>query len=126
VAEAGSGLGSLTIGIAFAAVLLAAPLLAGQLHADVRVFSDPRIWFVGLGVGVLSTAVPYALDQLVLAIIARARFALLLALLPATAAGIGAVMLHQWPTPAELAGIALVMVALVISADDSVAEDAGN
>lgn len=56
----------------------------------------------------------------------RARFALLLALLPATAAGIGAVMLHQWPTRTELAGIALVMTALVISAQDSVAEDTGN
>ena len=35
-------------------------------------------------------------------------------------------MLHQWPTPTELAGIALVMTALVISADDSVVEDTGN
>ncbi len=126
VAEAGSGLDSLTIGMAVAAVLLAAPLLAGQLHADAQVLGDPRIWLVGLGVGVLSTAVPYALDQFVLTLITRARFALLLALLPATAAGIGAVMLQQWPTPTELAGIALVMTALVISAEGSVAEHTGN
>nr|WP_099251906.1 EamA family transporter [Mycobacterium sp. shizuoka-1] len=125
VAETGSGQGSLAIGMAVAAVVLAAPLLAGQLHTDARVLTDPRIWLVGLGVGVQSTAVPYALDQFVLTLIPRARFALLLALLPATAAGIGAVMLHQWPTPTELAGIALVMTALVISADDSVAEDTG-
>jgi inner membrane transporter RhtA len=126
VAEAGSGLGSLAIGMAVAAVLLAPLLLAGQLHTDAHVFSDPRTWFMGLGVGVLSTAVPYALDQFVLRVITRARFALLLALLPAAAAGIGAVMLHQWPTPTELTGIALVMTALVITADDSVAEDTGN
>lgn len=126
VAEAGSGLDSLTIGMAVAAVLLAAPLLAGQLHADAQVLGDPRLWLVGLGVGVLSTAVPYALDQFVLTLITRARFALLLTLLPATAAGIGAVMLQQWPTPTELAGIALVMTALVISAEGSVAEHTGN
>lgn len=126
VADAGSGLDSLSIGIAVAAVLLAAPLLAGQLNTEAHVLSDPRTWFLGLGVGVLSTAVPYALDQFVLTLIPRARFALLLALLPATAAGIGAIMLHQWPTATELAGIALVMTALVISADDSTAGDTGN
>ena len=87
---------------------------------------DETDMLVGLGVGVLSTAVPYALDQFVLTLITRARFALLLALLPATAAGIGAVMLQQWPTPTELAGIALVMTALVISAEGSVAEHTGN
>ncbi|NTY61452.1 EamA family transporter [Mycolicibacterium sphagni] len=126
VADAGSGLDSLAIGTAVAAALLAAPLLAGQLYTDAHVLGDSRTWLLGLGIGVLSTAVPYALDQFVLAVITRARFALLLALLPAAAAGIGAVMLHQWPTPTELAGIALVMTALVISADDSVAEDTGN
>ena len=126
VAEAGSGLDSLATGLAVAAVLLAAPLLAGQLRSAAGVLTDPRTWLVGLGVGVLSTAVPYALDQFVLTLIPRARFALLLALLPATAAVVGAVMLHQWPTPTELVGTALVMVALVISADDSVVEDAGN
>nr|WP_183517971.1 EamA family transporter [Mycolicibacterium sp. BK634] len=126
VADAGSGLDSLAIGMAVAAVLLAAPLLAGQLHTDAHVLGEPRTWLLGLGVGVLSTAVPYGLDQFVLTFISRARFALLLALLPAAAAGTGAVMLHQWLTVAELAGIALVMAALVISADDSVAEDTGN
>ncbi|WP_059016332.1 EamA family transporter [Mycobacterium sp. M26] len=126
VADAGSGLDSLAVGMAVAAALLAAPLLAGQLHTDAHVLRDPRIWLVGLGVGVLSTAVPYALDQFVLTLIPRARFALLLALLPATAAAIGAVMLHQSPRPTELAGIALVMAALVISAQDSVATETGN
>lgn len=126
VADAGAGLDSLAVGMAVAAVLLAAPLLAGQLFTDAHVLGAPRIWLVGLGVGVLSTAVPYGLDQFVLRVITRARFALLLALLPAAAAGVGAAVLHQWPTLTELAGIALVMTALVVSADDSVAEDTGN
>lgn len=116
VADAGAGLDSLAVGMAVAAVVLAPPLLSGQLLSDATVFAEPRTWLLGLGIGVLSTAVPYALDQFVLTRISRARFALLLALLPATAALVGAVMLRQLPTPAEVAGIALVMAALIISA----------
>jgi inner membrane transporter RhtA len=73
------------------------------------------VWLLGAGVGVLSSAIPYALDQRVLTTIGRARFALLLALLPATAAVVGAVVLAQRPTIAELTGITLVMAALVLS-----------
>lgn len=116
VADEGSGLDSLTVGIASAAVLLAAPLLVHQMVSDPSTFAQPRTWMLAVGVGVLSTAIPYALDQVVLTTVGRARVALLLALLPATAAVIGALMLAQRPTLAEVAGIALVMVALVISA----------
>ena len=117
VADAGSGLDSLAVGMAVAAVVLAAPLLSHQLVDDASVFSDPRVWALGAAVGVLSTAVPYGLDQVVLRRMGRARFALLLALLPATAAVVGAVALAQRPTVAEVAGIALVMAALVVSAE---------
>jgi inner membrane transporter RhtA len=116
VADAGGGLDSLAVGMAVAAAVLAAPLLSGQLFEDAAVFAEPRTWLFGLGVGVLSTAVPYALDQVVLTRVGRTRFALLLALLPATAAVVGALLLHQIPAAAEVAGIALVMAALVISA----------
>ncbi|UNB56371.1 EamA family transporter [Mycolicibacterium sp. YH-1] len=115
VADAGSGLDSLAVGMAAAAVLLAPALLTGQFIEDASVLADSRVWLLGVAVGVLSTAVPYALDQLVLTAIGRARFALLLALLPVTAAFVGAVMLGQRPTFAETAGIALVVAALAIS-----------
>jgi inner membrane transporter RhtA len=118
VADAGAGLDSLAFGTAAAAVLLALPLLLGQLLDDAAVFADPRTWLLGLGIGVLSTAVPYALDQVVLTRVGRARFALLLALLPATAAVVGATLLAQAPTLAEAIGIAMVMAALVVSAGD--------
>lgn len=116
VADEGSGLDSLAVGMAAAAVLLAVPLLLPQLLENATVFAEPRTWLVGIGVGVLSTAVPYALDQVVLTRIGRARFALLLALLPVTAAVVGAVVLAQRPSLAEAAGIALVVAALVVSA----------
>jgi inner membrane transporter RhtA len=115
VADEGAGLDSLAVGMAVAAVVLSAPLLFSQLTTDASVFAAPRTWLLGVGVGVLSSAVPYALDQFVLTEIGRARFALLLALLPATAAVVGAALLAQRPSVTELAGIALVMLALVIS-----------
>ncbi|MDY6999522.1 MAG: EamA family transporter [Actinomycetota bacterium] len=116
VADAGAGIDSLAVGMAAASLALAPALVGTQLGTDAAVFAESRTWLYGLGVGVLSSVIPYALDQPVLATIGRARFALLLALLPATAAVVGAVVLAQRPEPVELAGIALVMLALVINA----------
>ncbi|MEV0298073.1 EamA family transporter [Nocardia sp. NPDC050710] len=116
VADAGEGLDSLAVGMAAAAALLAPLVMIPQLIIDAAVFADPHTWLLGVGVGVLSSAVPYALDQLVLTTVGRARFALLLALLPATAAIVGAIVLTQRPAALEIIGIALVMLALTVSA----------
>ena len=72
----------------------------------------------GLGVGVLSSVVPYVLDQVVLRRVGTARFAVLLALLPATATVVGLVLLAQLPGPAEAAGIAAVVVAVALRSRD--------
>lgn len=72
-------------------------------------FLSPLLLAAGLGVGVSSSVIPYVCDQLAMARLPRATFALLLALLPAMASLIGAVVLHQLPTLAEVAGIALVI-----------------
>jgi inner membrane transporter RhtA len=116
VADRGEGLDSLALGMAIGAAALAPFILIPQARIDSSVFADSRTWLLGLAIGLLSTAVPYALDQLVLAVVGRAKFALLLALLPATATVIGATVLLQTPTPAELFGIGLVMLALLIGA----------
>lgn len=115
-ADSGDGLDSLALGMAIGAAVLAPFILIPQAFVDSAVFLDSRTWLLGLAVGLLSTAVPYVLDQLVLRVVGRAKFALLLALLPATAAVIGATVLRQTPTPAELLGIVLVMLALLIGA----------
>ena len=70
----------------------------------------------GAAVGLLSNLIPYGLDQVVLPRLSPARFALLLALLPATAALVGAVALAQVPTPVEAAGIGLVVLAVAVRA----------
>ena len=56
-----------------------------------------------------SSVIPYVCDQLAMAQLPRATFALLLSLLPAAAAAIGFLVLRQVPTVAELVGIALVI-----------------
>ncbi len=119
VADTGDGLDSLAAGMSLAAVVLAPVILIPQAAVDASVFTDPRTWLLGLCIGLLSTAIPYALDQLVFVQIGSATFALLLALLPVTATLIGIAVLHQIPNFPELTGIALVVVALLLSARDA-------
>jgi inner membrane transporter RhtA len=73
------------------------------------VLSHPALLGAGIGVGISSSVIPYVCDQLAMARMARATYALLVSLLPATAAVIGAVVLGQLPMPAEVAGIGLVV-----------------
>jgi inner membrane transporter RhtA len=99
----------LLAGFTVAAVLLA-PLAAGTGPA----WSSPSLLLLGLGAGVLSTVVPYVLDQTVLRRVGRARFALLLALLPATASVVGMLVLAQVPLPLEALGIVAVVAAVAL------------
>jgi inner membrane transporter RhtA len=68
----------------------------------------------GMGVGVCSSVIPYVCDQLAMARLPRATFALMLALLPVFATVIGAIILHQVPTVRDLLGIGLVIVAVAL------------
>ena len=70
--------------------------------------TQPVLLLAGIGVGICSSVIPYVCDQLAMARLPRATFALLLSLLPAWAAIIGLVVLHQVPTIIEIAGILLV------------------
>jgi inner membrane transporter RhtA len=71
-------------------------------------FASPVLMAAAIGVGISSSVIPYVCDQLAMARLPRASFALLLSLLPATATLIGVLVLRQMPTPAETLGIALV------------------
>ncbi len=109
VAARGAGLDDLAVGFVLASVLLAPlALTAGAA------LSSPRLLLLGLAVGVLSSVVPYALDQVVLRRVGRARFAVLLALLPVTATVVGLVVLGQLPSPLEAAGIAAVIAGVAL------------
>jgi inner membrane transporter RhtA len=80
-------------------------------------FTDPLALGAAIGVGVTSSVIPYVFDQLAMRRIARATYALLVALLPATATVIGVIVLTQVPTPAELLGVALVIAAVALHRD---------
>ena len=77
-------------------------------------FVSPPLLGAAVGIGVSSSVIPYVCDQLAMARLPRAAFALLLALLPATASVIGIVVLHQVPSISELCGIVLVVVGVAL------------
>lgn len=70
--------------------------------------TQPLLLLAGIGVGICSSVIPYVCDQLAMARLPRATFALLLSLLPASATVIGVLVLHQIPTLVESLGILLV------------------
>jgi len=78
--------------------------ISGALPA----MTKPLLILAGFGVGVCSSVIPYVSDQLAMARLPRATFALLLSLLPASATLIGIVVLRQVPTLIEATGILLV------------------
>jgi inner membrane transporter RhtA len=75
-----------------------------------KLIAQPSLILAGIGVGVSSSVIPYICDQLAMARLPRASFALMLTLLPAIAAMTGAVVLRQVPGLIDLAGIFLVIL----------------
>jgi inner membrane transporter RhtA len=69
---------------------------------------DPLLLVAAVGVGISSSVIPYICDQLAMARLTRASFAMMLALLPAIATIVGILLLTQTPTAMELVGIGLV------------------
>ena len=115
VAVRGAGIEDLTTGFVVAAIVTS-PL---ALTVGPAVKAGENVWWLillALGLGVLSTAVPYALDQVVLRSVGPARFAVLLALLPVTAAVVGFIALRQVPALTELLGILAVAGAILVQA----------
>ena len=106
IARDGGAAGIDRLGAAMLVALLTiTPIgITGALPA----ISKPLLLLAGIGVGICSSVIPYVTDQLAMARLPRATFALLLSLLPASAAIIGIIVLHQIPTLVEIAGILLV------------------
>jgi inner membrane transporter RhtA len=106
------GITSLAVGMT-AGALVGAPFLAGPAAP---VLADAGLALAVVGIAVLSSVVPYAIEQVVLRRVTAATFAVLLAMLPATAAVVGAVALRQWPHGWEVVGLLCVSVAIVLTA----------
>jgi len=110
IASAGQGIDRLGAAMLVATI---AALPIGIADA-VPALTDPLLLGAGIGVGVSSSVIPYVCDQLAMARLPRETFALLLALLPATASVVGLLVLRQVPTPSELAGIGLVVAGVAL------------
>jgi inner membrane transporter RhtA len=110
IARSGNGVERLSAAMAIACV---AVFPVGITQA-VRAFAHPMLVLAGIGVGICSSVIPYVCDQLAMARLPRASFALMLTILPASATVIAAIVLGQIPTPREMTGIALVMGAMAL------------
>jgi inner membrane transporter RhtA len=109
-AEGSSGLDRLGAAMLIAAAAATPWGLRGALPA----FGHPMLLLAGAGVGVCSSVIPYATDQLAMARLPRATFSLMLALLPVCATIIGAIVLRQIPTVQDAAGITLVVLGVAM------------
>jgi inner membrane transporter RhtA len=96
------------------AAVVATPIGA---WAAAPAFLDPVAIAAGVGVGVSSSVIPYVTDQLAMARMSRSTYALMVALLPATATVIGIVVLAQLPTALEALGVALVIAGVAVHRD---------
>ncbi|MGH3022553.1 MAG: EamA family transporter [Gaiellaceae bacterium] len=94
-----------------AAAMLVAWVVATPLGAweALPALVNPVALAAGIGVGISSSVIPYVCDQLAMARMRRATYALLVSLLPATATVIGILVLAQIPSLPEIAGVALVV-----------------
>lgn len=98
-----------------AAMLVAAVVITPLgLAGAVDHLRDPVALAAGAGVGVTSSVIPYVFDQMAMARLPRATYALFVALLPATAVAIGIVVLAQVPQPVELLAVALVIAGVAV------------
>jgi inner membrane transporter RhtA len=100
--------------LAWSMVIAMIAALPFGIHEALPAFADIKLLAAAIGVGISSSVIPYVTDQLAMARLSRATFALLLSILPATATLIGFLVLAQVPTVPELAGIALVIVGVAL------------
>jgi inner membrane transporter RhtA len=110
VAQRGAGIDGLALSMLVAAI--AVTPAAGWAAAPA--LGDPVALLAGAGVGISSSVIPYVCDQLAMARLTRAAYALMVSLLPATATVIGIAVLGQVPAMAEITGVALVVAGVAL------------
>jgi inner membrane transporter RhtA len=96
-------------GLAGAMLVAAVAITPAAGAAALPALGDPVALAAGAGVGLCSSVIPYVCDQIALRRLARATYALMVSLLPATATVIGVVVLAQIPSWREAGGVGLVV-----------------
>lgn len=110
IAQTGIGIAGLGTAMAIAFIVVL-PIGFGEA---LPAFSAPALLVAAIGVGICSSVIPYICDQLAMARLPRASFALMLSLLPLTATLIGVIVLRQVPSLTDCLGIALVVAGVAI------------
>jgi len=111
-ARTGSRFGRLD-GLAIAMAIGALATLPGGVASAGAALVQSPVLLVGLAVALLSSAIPYGLEMLVLRRLDASTFSILLSLAPALAALAGLVILHQPLTIPDAVAIALVVIASI-------------
>lgn len=101
-------------GLALSMLIAAGVALPIGMWDAAPAFTDPVALLAAIGVGLCSSVIPYVCDQLAMARLERATYALMISLLPATATVIGILVLAQIPSATEVLGVALVIAGVAI------------
>jgi inner membrane transporter RhtA len=101
-------------GLALSMLIAAVVALPIGIRSAAPAFVDPVALAAAAGVGICSSVIPYVSDQLAMARLSRATYALMVSLLPATATVIGVVVLTQIPTTKEIIGVVLVVAGVAL------------
>jgi inner membrane transporter RhtA len=112
ISESGASGGVERLGAAMAAAFFFIMPIGFVQAAEA--FTMPVLVLAGIAVGACSSVIPYVCDQLAMSRLPRASFALMLALLPATATLIGVMVLAQIPSGQDMIGVLLVMSGVAI------------
>lgn len=111
IASQRSGITNLAVGASIGSILTS-PFFLWSVPV---VILDPWMFAALLGVAVLSTVVPYSCEAMAMSRVTAATFALLAALLPATSALVGALIVQQIPSVGECIGLALISLAIALT-----------
>lgn len=103
------GLSAVAIGILISSAITV-PL--GFIDAGPKMFAPEILWF-GIGLALLSSAIPYSIEMMALKKLSRQNFSLLMSLEPAFASLAGAFLLKQILNPFQIFAIALIVAASI-------------
>lgn len=100
-------------GLALASVVSTLAMLPAGVAAGGTALLDPKLLVIGIGVGLLSSVIPYSLELEALRRVPARVFGILMSLEPAVAALVGLVILGEILSAREWAAIGCVIVACV-------------
>ncbi|XRQ15644.1 EamA family transporter [Actinomadura welshii] len=102
-----------TTGLAFASIVGTAVVLPAGAASAGTAMLDPELLLIGVGVGLLSSVIPYSLELEALRRMPARVFGILMSLEPAAAALVGMLLLQEFLTVRQWVAICCVVIACV-------------